>query len=351
MQFIDQARIHVRAGDGGKGAVAFRREKYVPKGGPSGGDGGDGGSVVLRVDGGLSTLLDFRYRKEYAAPAGQPGANKDKYGRAGEDLIVRVPPGTQVFDDVTGQLLCDLRQDGERFVIAQGGKGGRGNMHFATPTDRAPRRSEPGTPGDERELRLELKLLADIGLLGFPNVGKSSLIARISAARPKIADYPFTTLVPNLGMVRLSGERSFVVADVPGLIEGAHRGAGLGDRFLRHLERTRVLVHMLDATAAEEGRTPLRDFEAINRELRLYDPKLADRPQIVVLNKIDVPEVKRRRARIAAPFERRGIPLHAISAATGEGVGDLLEAAWRLLAAEAQREAQAATPPSHPTPG
>jgi len=333
MQFIDQARIHVRAGDGGKGAVAFRREKYVPKGGPSGGDGGDGGSVVLRVDGGLSTLLDFRYRKEYAAPAGQPGANKDKYGRAGEDLIVRVPPGTQVFDDVTGQLLCDLRQDGERFVIAQGGKGGRGNMHFATPTDRAPRRSEPGTPGEERELRLELKLLADIGLLGFPNVGKSSLIARISAARPKIADYPFTTLVPNLGMVRLSGERSFVVADVPGLIEGAHRGAGLGDRFLRHLERTRVLVHMLDATAAEEGRTPLRDFEAINRELRLYDPKLADRPQIVVLNKIDVPEVKRRRARIAAPFERRGIPLHAISAATGEWVGDLLEAAWRLLAA------------------
>jgi GTP-binding protein len=266
-------------------------------------------------------------------------------------MVVRVPPGTQVFDDVSGELVCDLRQDGERFVIARGGKGGRGNIHFATPTDRAPRRSEPGTPGEERELRLELKLLADIGLLGFPNVGKSSLIARISAARPKIADYPFTTLVPNLGMVRLTGERSFVVADVPGLIEGAHQGAGLGDRFLRHLERTRVLVHMLDATAAEEGRTPLRDFEAINRELRLYDPKLAERPQIVALNKIDIPEVRRRLARIAAPFDRRGIPLLGISAATGEGVGELLEAAWRLLAAEAQREAQAATPPSPVTPG
>ena len=222
MQFIDEARIHVRAGDGGKGVVAFRREKFVPKGGPSGGDGGDGASIVLVVDGGMSTLLDFRYRKEYQAPPGQPGANKDKYGRAGEDLVLRVPPGTQVFDDLTGQLIVDLRNHGERFVVVKGGKGGRGNIHFATPTDRAPRRSEPGLPGEERALRLELKLLADVGLLGFPNVGKSSLIAQVSAARPKIADYPFTTLVPNLGMVRLSGERSFVIADVLGLIEGAH---------------------------------------------------------------------------------------------------------------------------------
>jgi GTP-binding protein len=332
MQFIDEARVHVRAGDGGKGAVAFRREKFVPKGGPSGGDGGDGASVVMVVDGGLSTLLDFRYRKEYLAPSGQPGANKDKYGRGGEDLVLRVPPGTQVFDDATGDLLADLRRDGERFVVARGGRGGRGNIHFATPTDRAPRRSEPGLPGEERDLRLELKLLADVGLLGFPNVGKSSLIARISAARPKIADYPFTTLVPNLGMVRLQGERSFVVADVPGLIEGAHRGTGLGDRFLRHLERTRVLIHLLDATAGN-GRTPLRDYEAINRELRLYDPRLAERPQIVALNKIDVPEVRRKLKTLAAPFKRRGLELLAVSAATGEGVPQLLEAAWRILSA------------------
>jgi GTP-binding protein len=331
MQFIDEARVHVRAGDGGKGAVAFRREKFVPKGGPSGGDGGDGASVIMVVDGGLSTLLDFRYRKEYQAPSGQPGANKDKYGRGGEDLILRVPPGTQVFDGTTGDLLADLRRHEERFVVARGGRGGRGNIHFATPTDRAPRRSEPGLAGEERDLRLELKLLADVGLLGFPNVGKSSLIARISAARPKIADYPFTTLVPNLGMVRLSGERSLVVADVPGLIEGAHRGAGLGDRFLRHLERTRVLVHLLDATAGTD-RTPLRDYEALNRELRLYDPELAKRPQIVAINKIDLPEVRRKLKTIAAPFKRRGLEPIAISAVTGEGVPQLLEAAWRILA-------------------
>ena len=350
MQFIDQARIHVRAGDGGKGAVAFRREKFVPKGGPSGGDGGDGASIVFVVDGGMSTLLDFRYRKEYQAPAGQAGANKDRYGRGGEDLVLRVPPGTQVFDDQSGEPLADLRDHGERFVVARGGKGGRGNMHFATPTDRAPRRSEPGLPGEERALRLELKLLADVGLLGFPNVGKSSLIARISAARPKIADYPFTTLVPNLGMVRLSGERSFVVADVPGLIEGAHRGAGLGDRFLRHIERTRVLVHLLDATAGPD-RTPLRDFDTLNRELRLYDPNLAQRPQLVVLNKIDLPDVRRRHAALAAPFKRRGLELMAVSAATGEGVSQLLEAMWRVQSAEAAKQlSQAAGDTAGETP-
>jgi GTP-binding protein len=329
MQFIDEARVHVRAGKGGNGAVAFRREKFVPKGGPSGGDGGDGASVVMVVDGGLSTLLDFRYRKEYQAPSGQPGANKDKYGRGGEDLILRVPPGTQIFDDTNGDLLADLRRDGERFVVARGGKGGRGNIHFATPTDRAPRRSEPGLAGEERDLRLELKLLADVGLLGFPNVGKSSLIARISAARPKIADYPFTTLVPNLGTVALSGERSFVVADIPGLIEGAHAGVGLGDRFLRHLDRTRLLVHLLDASAP--GRTPLGDFEAMNRELALYDPALAARPQLVVLNKMDLPDVRKRAKQIARPFARRGITLATISAATGEGTAELLESIWRAL--------------------
>jgi GTP-binding protein len=331
MHFVDEATIRVKAGAGGNGAIAFRREKFVPKGGPSGGDGGDGASVVLVVDEGLSTLLDFRYRHEFDAPSGDKGANKDKYGRGGEDVILRVPPGTQVFDDATGALIGDLRAHGERLVVAQGGKGGRGNIHFATSTDRAPRKAEPGTPGQERTIRLELKLLADVGLLGFPNVGKSSLIARISAARPKIADYPFTTLVPNLGTVGLSGERSFVVADIPGLIEGAHAGAGLGDRFLRHLDRTRLLVHLLDATAAAEGRKPLRDYEAMNRELALYDPELAARPQLVVLNKIDVPEVRKRAKSIAAPFARRGITLHAISAATGEGTAELLESIWRAL--------------------
>jgi GTP-binding protein len=330
MQFVDQALIQVRGGKGGNGAVAFRREKFVPKGGPSGGDGGDGGSVVLLVDGGMSTLLDFRYQREYAAPAGESGANKDMYGRAGVDLVLRVPPGTQVFDDLTGEQLADLQADGQRFVVAAGGRGGRGNIHFATPTDRAPRKSEPGLPGTERQLRLELKLLADVGLLGFPNVGKSSLIAKISAARPKVADYPFTTLVPNLGMIRLSQERSFVVADVPGLIEGAHAGTGLGDRFLRHLERTRVLVHMLEA-GSDPKRTPWRDYQAINRELALYDPELAKRPQIVVLNKVDLPDVRRRRALLARPFTKRGIEVHAISAVTGEGVKELLELAWKQL--------------------
>ena len=329
MHFVDEVTIRVKAGAGGNGAVAFRREKFVPKGGPSGGDGGDGASIVLVVDEGLSTLLDFRYKSQFDAPSGQAGANKDMYGRGGQDIVLRVPPGTQVFDTGTGELIGDLRANGERLVVAQGGKGGRGNIHFATSTDRAPRKAEPGTPGEERTVRLELKLLADVGLLGFPNVGKSSLIARISAARPKIADYPFTTLVPNLGTVALPGEREFVVADIPGLIEGAHAGAGLGDRFLRHLDRTRLLVHLLDATVP--GRTPLRDYEAMNRELALYDPELAARPQIVVLNKIDIPEVRRRVAQIARPFARRGDTVAAISAATGEGTAELLESVWRAL--------------------
>ncbi len=331
MHFVDEVTIRVKAGAGGNGAIAFRREKFVPKGGPSGGDGGNGASVVLVVDEGLSTLLDFRYKSQFDAPAGEAGANKDMYGRAGADIVLRVPPGTQVFDAHTGALIGDLRTHGERLVVAQGGKGGRGNMHFATPTDRAPRRSEPGTPGEERTIRLELKLLADVGLLGFPNVGKSSLIARISAARPKIADYPFTTLVPNLGTVGLSGERTFVVADIPGLIEGAHAGAGLGDRFLRHLDRTRLLVHLLDPSAAADGRSPLADYEAMNRELALYDPELAARPQIVVLNKIDIPEVRKRKAQLARTFAKRGVTLLAISAATGEGTAELLESVWRAL--------------------
>jgi GTP-binding protein len=352
--FIDQARIHVKAGDGGNGAAAFRREKFVPKGGPSGGDGGAGGSVVLVVDGGLSTLLDYRYRQDYRAPAGEPGGNKDMYGRGGEDLELRVPPGTQVFDDATGELLADLRAHAERFVVAQGGRGGRGNKHFATAVDRAPRKAEPGTPGEERTVRLELKLLADVGLVGFPNAGKSSLITRISAARPKIADYPFTTLVPNLGVVGLSEEgghaRSFVVADVPGLIEGAHEGAGLGHRFLRHLERTRVLVFLLDVSPTPE-RAPLSDYETLRRELELYDPALAARPHVVALNKVDLPEARRKVASLRKAFERRDVPFFAISAATGDGVAPLLESVWQLVVLsrkESTKESTAASEPLDP---
>jgi GTPase len=328
--FIDQARIKVRGGDGGDGAVAFRREKYVPKGGPSGGDGGDGGSVILEVDEGLSTLLDFRYRHRHEAPSGERGGNKDRYGRRGEDMVLRVPAGTMVYDEATGALLADLQKHGQRFVAACGGKGGRGNIHFATSTDRAPRRFEPGGVGQEREIRLELKLLADVGLVGFPNVGKSSFIARVSAARPKIADYPFTTLVPNLGVVQLSEDRSLVLADVPGLIEGAHAGAGLGHQFLRHLERTRVLVHLVEVGQVP-GRTPLRDYLALRRELALYDARLAERAEIVVLNKMDLPTTRARFATLRKTFARRKVKLFAISTATGEGIGEVLEAAFAAL--------------------
>ena len=341
--FIDQARIIVRGGDGGDGVVAWRREKFVPKGGPAGGDGGDGGSVVLEVDEGLSTLLDFRYRHEHRAPSGERGGNKDMYGRHGKDIVLRVPGGTMVYDDETSQLLADLRNHGQRFIVARGGKGGRGNIHFATPTDRAPRRCEPGIPGQERVVRLELKLLADVGLVGFPNVGKSSFIARVSAARPKIADYPFTTLVPNLGVVKLSGDRSLVLADVPGLIAGAHTGAGLGHQFLRHLERTHALVHILEI-GPSPGRTPLRDYLALRRELALYDPELAGRNEIVALNKLDLPETRKRLPALVRLFARRGIKLHAISAATGEGLPQVLEAAFAALVKAREREMAQRTP-------
>ena len=338
--FVDQARISVHGGDGGNGAVAFRREKFVPKGGPAGGDGGDGGSVILLADEGLSPLLDFRYRHDYQAPAGERGGSKDKYGRGGQDMVLRIPTGTEVYDDASGALLADLRTEGQRFVVAAGGKGGRGNIHFATSTDRAPRRAEPGQPGEERVIRLELKLLADVGLVGFPNVGKSSLIARISAARPKVADYPFTTLIPHLGMVRLSDDRSFVVADVPGLIEGAHKGAGLGHRFLRHLERTRVLVHLLELSEIP-GRTPLHDYQILRRELGLYDPALAGRTEVVVLNKLDLPETRKKFPALQRSFARRGLPLLGVSAATGEGIGPLHAAIWSAL--KQARAAEVAT--------
>jgi GTP-binding protein len=332
MQFIDEVVIHVRAGDGGNGAATFRREAFVPRGGPSGGDGGDGGSVILLADEQLSTLLDLRYQQRYTAEKGTPGMSRDKYGKAGADTIVRVPVGTLVMDDESGEVLADLIEPGGRFVAAQGGKGGRGNIHFATATYQAPTEAEQGTVGQARSLRLELKLLADVGLLGYPNVGKSTFIAAVSRARPKIANYPFTTLTPNLGVVGLSGGRSFVLADIPGLIEGAAEGAGLGHRFLRHVERCRVLIHLLEVTP-EEGRSPLHDFDVINQELERYDPSLARRPQIVALSKADLTETREAASDLRRDLSARGIDLHVVSAVSGEGMKPLLEEVWKRLKA------------------
>jgi GTP-binding protein len=329
--FIDEATVHVKAGDGGNGCVAFRREAHVPRGGPSGGDGGEGGSVVVVADGQLTTLLDYKYRRHYKAQRGEDGRNKDQYGRAGDELVLRVPVGTVVFDVESGERLADLDRAGARFVAAHGGRGGQGNIHFATSWNRAPRTATPGTEGEEKSLRFELKLLADVGLLGFPNVGKSTFIARVSRARPKIADYPFTTLVPNLGVVDLGDERQLVIADIPGLIEGAADGAGLGHRFLRHVERTRVLLHLLDAsTLAGPDRDPLSDHDVLNRELARYAPELAKRPQVVALNKTDVTEVRERTDELSRAFAELGVRLFTLSAVTGEGVRDVLEELWRV---------------------
>ena len=323
MRFIDEVAVVAVGGRGGDGCVAFRREKYVPRGGPSGGDGGRGGHVVLRADAGLATLLELRYRPRLAAERGRHGRGKDQHGRRGRDLVVAVPPGTVVFDAASGEMLADLREPGSSVIAAHGGRGGLGNARFATAVQRAPRFATPGEPGEERALRLELRLLADVGVLGFPNVGKSSLIARDSAARPRIGDYPFTTLVPQLGVVRVGEDTSFVMADVPGLIEGAHLGHGLGTRFLKHLKRTALLVHLLDLASAE-ARDPIEDFDALNRELAAADAELAAKPQIVVGNKIDLAEARARLPAARDRLARRGIELLAISAATGEGLAVLL---------------------------
>ena len=327
MIFIDEAKIYVIAGNGGNGAIAFRREAKTPKGGPSGGDGGDGGDVVFVGDAQLSTLLDLRYQQHHRAEAGEHGRGKDQYGKGGESKIIRVPVGTLIKDEETGELLADITADGQTFVACRGGKGGKGNIHFKSPWNQAPRIAEPGTPGESKTVRLELKLLADAGLLGFPNVGKSTFLAAVSRARPKIADYPFTTLKPNLGVVGLSGSRSFVLADIPGLIEGAAEGAGLGLRFLRHVERTRILLHLIELNG-EPGREPESDFDTINRELSAYDETLAGRPQIVALSKIDVTETREAYPALKDRFARRGIELLALSAATGEGVPQVLERIW-----------------------
>jgi len=321
--FVDTARITVRAGDGGRGCVSFRREKYVPRGGPNGGDGGRGGSIHLEASRSYRTLIDQRFQQLYRAERGEHGRGKDQHGAAGRDLVVKVPLGTVVHDADTGEVLADLTAEGERFLAAKGGQGGRGNARFATAVRQAPRFAEPGTPGEARTLQLELKLIADVGLVGLPNAGKSSLLAAFSSARPKIAAYPFTTLTPNLGVVNVPPLGGFVVADIPGLIEGAAQGAGLGVRFLRHVERTRLLVQVVDVSEGAEE--PTAAFDTIAQELFAYDPALLARPRIAAANKIDLPHaagLTRLRERCAAA----GVPLAAISAATGEGVPALVEA-------------------------
>jgi GTP-binding protein len=320
--FIDEAKICVIGGKGGDGLIGFRREKYLPKGGPDGGDGGHGGSVILKADVAVNTLLPFKHTIHYRAPAGVPGGKNCMHGADGKDLVVSVPVGTVVKDLRSQEILADLFEPELEIVIARGGEGGRGNDCFKTSVRQAPRIREKGQSGEERWLKLELKLLADVGIIGFPNVGKSSLISKISAARPKIADYPFTTLVPNLGVVQVDDFRDFVIVDIPGLVEGAHEGRGLGDRFLKHVERTRILIHLIDA-AAIEGRDPLEDFQVINKELTSFSAELAQKPQIIVGNKIDILDKKSREA-IVKQFKKQKIELHLISAATGEGTQELI---------------------------
>lgn len=326
--FIDEAKICVVGGKGGDGIIGFRREKYVPKGGPDGGDGGRGGSVLLRADPHVNTLLVFKHKVHFRAQSGQSGGKNERRGADGKDLVIRVPVGTVVKLLHTGEVLADLDKPGKEIVVARGGEGGRGNAHFKSSTRQAPRIRERGAPGEERWLKLELKLLADVGIIGFPNAGKSSLIAKISAARPKIAPYPFTTLVPNLGVVQVEEFKEFVVVDIPGLIEGAHEGKGLGDRFLKHVERTRLLIHLIDL--GPTGRDPLADYEIINRELRSFSPTLAEKPQIVVGNKIDLLSDEERQA-MKERFAAQGIELRLISAVTGEGTRELVYECYRRL--------------------
>ena len=338
MKFVDEALITVHAGNGGDGCLSFRREKFVPRGGPDGGDGGDGGSVLLEVDSGLNTLVDFRFKRLFRASHGQAGQGSERIGKSAEDLVIRVPEGTLVYDADTEELIGDLIGHGTRLVVARGGFHGLGNTRFKSSINRAPRRTTPGTPGEERNLRLELKLLADVGLLGLPNAGKSTLIRAVSAARPKVADYPFTTLIPNLGVVRLGLEQSFVIADIPGIIEGAAEGAGLGLRFLKHLERTRLLLHLLDISGFDPERDPVVDFETISAELESFDEQLATRPRWVVLNKLDVVDDA-----IADECEARlrehgwDGAIYRISAVTGLGCDELMWAIFHWLTEVAAR--------------
>lgn len=320
--FVDYVKVYVKGGDGGNGMVAYRREKYVPKGGPAGGDGGNGADVVFEVDEGLRTLMDFRYQRHFKASRGEHGMSKGMHGKNAQPMIVKVPPGTVVRDEETGEKIADLTMNGQRAVIAKGGRGGRGNVRFATPTNPAPEIAENGEPGQERNVVLELKVLADVGLVGFPSVGKSTLLSVVSSAKPKIAEYHFTTIVPNLGVVETEDGRSFVMADLPGLIEGAHEGVGLGHQFLRHIERTRVIVHVIDMSAME-GRDPYEDYVTINDELKQYNLRLTERPQIIVANKMDIPDAEDNLQQFKNKLQD-DTPVFAISAVTRQGLRDLL---------------------------
>lgn len=328
--FSDSAKIYIKAGDGGDGAVTFHREKYVAAGGPDGGDGGKGGNVVFVADKNINTLLNFRHKRKYVAENGGNGRDAKRNGKNGEHLYVHVPVGTIVRDEATGLVICDLKQDGEEFVVAKGGIGGWGNTHFATAVRQVPKFSKPGGPGDEREVLLELKLIADVGLLGFPNVGKSTFLSIVSDAKPKIANYHFTTLQPNLGVVSMGEENSFVIADIPGIIEGAHEGVGLGHEFLRHVERTKLLLHIVDVSGVE-GRDPIEDFDTINRELELYSKKLTDKRQIVLANKADIPGFEDNFEVFKTEMEERGYKVFPISAATKKGISEALNYTYETL--------------------
>ena len=332
MGFADRARIYIRSGKGGDGHISFRREKYVPNGGPDGGDGGDGGSVIFEVDEGQNTLADYRHVRKYAAGDGQEGGKRNCRGKNGEDIILKVPEGTVIKEAESGKVIADMSGENRRFEILAGGKGGNGNQHYATSTMQAPRYAQPGTPARELEVYLELKVIADVGLVGFPNVGKSTFLSRVTNARPKIANYHFTTLQPNLGVVDMEGGQGFVIADIPGLIEGASEGVGLGFEFLRHIERTRVLIHMVDA-AGTEGRDPVADIKAIQKELKKYSPEIASRPQIIAANKIDaiVGDENEIITRLKAEFEPEGIKVVPISAVSGQNVRDLIFEVWEML--------------------
>ncbi len=341
-KFVDEVKVLARSGNGGQGCISFRREKYVPKGGPDGGDGGKGGDVVILADSQLGTLLDYRFRPRHLAGNGRPGEGNQCSGADGADVVLRVPVGTSIYNRETDELLIDLTEPNQKFVAARGGRGGKGNAHFKNSRRQTPRFSQPGEPGEEFELRLELKLLADVGLVGMPSVGKSSLIARISAAKPKIADYPFTTLTPNLGVVQFGDMQHYVVADVPGLIVGASDGAGLGSRFLRHVERVRKIVHLVTVCPEEPGRDPIEDFEAIEAEIAAHDASLRDVERVIVLNKIDLPECKEMASELEAYAKEKGLPFYALSSVTGEGLNEFLNFLGHAVskAVEAQLQTQ-----------